>query len=66
METTIGILSFFEVGAPLDCPAVAKRPGELFALYQHNLDLSNEPSPFKSLNIRIPVIIPIKGRGYIN
>ena len=26
----------------------------------------NIPPPFKGLNIRMPVIIPIKGRGFIN
>ena len=26
----------------------------------------NKPSPFKGLNIRIPSIIPVKGRGGIN
>ena len=26
----------------------------------------NEPPPFKGLNIRIPIMIPIKGRGCIN
>ena len=26
----------------------------------------NEPPPFKGLNIRIPIIIPMKGRGLIN
>ena len=26
----------------------------------------NKPPPFKGLNIRIPSIIPIKGRGFIN
>ena len=25
-----------------------------------------KPPPFKDLNIRIPIIIPIKGRGFIN
>ena len=25
----------------------------------------NNPPPFKGLNIRIPIIIPIKGRGFI-
>ena len=26
----------------------------------------NNPPPFKGLNIRIPTIIPIKGKGFIN
>ena len=26
----------------------------------------NKPVPFKDLNIRIPIRIPIKGRGFIN
>ena len=26
----------------------------------------NKPPPFKGLNIGIPIIIPTKGRGYIN
>ena len=26
----------------------------------------NKPPPFKGLNIRIPITIPIKGRGFIN
>ena len=26
----------------------------------------NKPPPFKGLNIRIPITIPIKGRGLIN
>ena len=26
----------------------------------------HKPRPFKGLNIRIPIIIPIKGRGFIN
>ena len=26
----------------------------------------NKPPPFKGLPIRIPIIIPIKGRGFIN
>ena len=26
----------------------------------------NKPPPFKDLNIRMPIIIPIKGRGFIN
>ena len=26
----------------------------------------NKPPPFKGLNIRIPIVIPIKGRGFIN
>ena len=26
----------------------------------------NEPLPFKGLNIRIPIIILIKGRGFVN
>ena len=26
----------------------------------------NRPSPFKGLKIRIPITIPIKGRGFIN
>ena len=26
----------------------------------------NKLSPFKGLNIKIPIIIPIKGRGFIN
>ena len=25
----------------------------------------NKPPPFKGLNIRIPIIIPIKGRGLL-
>ena len=25
----------------------------------------NKPPPFKGLNIRIPIIIPIKGRGFL-
>ena len=25
-----------------------------------------KPTPFKGLNIRIPIIIPIKGRGFLN
>ena len=25
----------------------------------------NKPAPFKGLNIRIPIIIPIKGRGLL-
>ena len=28
--------------------------------------MTNKPPPFKSLNIRIPTIFPIKGRGFIN
>ena len=28
--------------------------------------LINTPPPFKDVNIRIPIIIPIKGRGFIN
>ena len=27
--------------------------------------MMNKPRPFKGLNIRIPTIIPIKGRGFI-
>ena len=26
----------------------------------------NKPLPLKGLNIRIPIIIPVKGRGFIN
>ena len=26
----------------------------------------NNPPPFKCVNIRIPIIIPIKGRGFMN
>ena len=26
----------------------------------------NKPPPFKDLSFRIPIIIPIKGRGFIN
>ena len=26
----------------------------------------NKPPPFKGLNIRIPIITPIMGRGFIN
>ena len=26
----------------------------------------NKPPPFKGLDIRIPIIIPIKGRGFID
>ena len=26
----------------------------------------NKPPPFKGLSTRIPIIIPIKGRGFIN
>ena len=26
----------------------------------------NNPPPFKDLNIGIPIIIPIKGRGFLN
>ena len=26
----------------------------------------NKPPPFKVLNIKIPIIIPIMGRGFIN
>ena len=26
----------------------------------------NKPPPFKGLNIRVPIIIPIKGRVFIN
>ena len=26
----------------------------------------NKPSPFKGLNIRIPILIPTKGRGFID
>ena len=26
----------------------------------------NKPPPFQGLSIRIPIIIPIKGRGFIN
>ena len=26
----------------------------------------NKPPPFKGLNIRIPILIPIKGRGFLN
>ena len=26
----------------------------------------NKPPPFKGLNIRIPIVTPIKGRGFIN
>ena len=25
----------------------------------------NKPPPFKGLNIRIPIIIPIKGKGFV-
>ena len=28
--------------------------------------MMNKPLPFKGLNIRIPIIFPIKGRGFIN
>ena len=28
--------------------------------------MMNELPPFKDLDIRIPIIIPIKGRGFIN
>ena len=26
----------------------------------------NKPTPFKGLNVRIPIIIPIEGRGFIS
>ena len=26
----------------------------------------NKPPPFKGLKIRIPIIVPIRGRGFIN
>ena len=26
----------------------------------------NKPSPLKGLNVRIPIIIPMKGRGSVN
>ena len=26
----------------------------------------NKPPPFKCLDVRIPIITPIKGRGFIN
>ena len=28
--------------------------------------MNSKAPPFKGLNIRIPIIIPIKGRGFIN
>ena len=28
--------------------------------------MMNKPPPFEGLNLRIPGIIPIKGRGFIN
>ena len=28
--------------------------------------MSNKPSAFESFSIRIPIIVPIKGRGFIN
>ena len=28
--------------------------------------MMNQPLPFKGLNFRIPIIIPIKGSGFIN
>ena len=28
--------------------------------------MTNKPPPCKGLKIRIPIIIPIKGRGFIN
>ena len=32
-----------------------------------NIDPSlQKKTPFKGLNIRIPILIPIKGRGFIN
>ena len=29
-----------------------------------NVDLTNESTPLKGLNLRIPIVIPIKGRGF--
>ena len=26
----------------------------------------NKPPPFKGLNIRIPIIVPVQGRGFVN
>ena len=26
----------------------------------------NKPPPFKGLNIRIPIIVPIKGKGFVD
>ena len=26
----------------------------------------NKPNPFKGLDFRIPILIPIKGRGFLN
>ena len=31
-----------------------------------NVAMISKPPPFTGLNIRIPIIIPIKGRGLIN
>ena len=28
--------------------------------------MSNNPPPFKGLNIRIPIVLPIQGRGFTN
>ena len=30
------------------------------------LAMIDKPPPFKGLDIKIPIIIPIKGRGFIN
>ena len=40
-------------------------PKASLKLVDHNVDLLliNKPPPFKGLKIRIPVIIPINGRG---
>ena len=34
--------------------------------HQECRPVTNKLSPFKGLTIRIPIIIPIKGRGFIN
>ena len=41
-------------------------PGQCTGLLGLNVDPINKPLPFKGLNIWIPNIAPMKGRGFIN
>ena len=42
---------------------------EVGSMKSHSIQcrpMINKPPPFKGLNIRIPIIIPVKRRGFIN
>ena len=44
----------------------AEYPIEPLGINRLSRPMINKPLPFKGLDIRIPILFPIKGRGFIN